>query len=211
MDDVQYIKRGWHHRDKIKTQHGIQWLTIPARNKARYKQLINEVIIDDNSNWWKKHLNTIKASYSKAPSYKYLSLKLEKIYKKGHTRMIDLNMDMLKLMASIFNITTPVVFSSSYGITSTSNERLIDLVREVGGDTYLTGTGSRAYLDEKLFSNRRINVVWQEFKHPTYNQFYGDFKQGLSAIDFLMMQDIENEQIKIPPFLFKIKDEIKEL
>ena len=50
LDNVQYIRRGWHHRDKIKTASGSTWLTVPVKKKGRYEQLINEVEIDYSQN-----------------------------------------------------------------------------------------------------------------------------------------------------------------
>jgi hypothetical protein len=33
LDDVQYTRRDWRNRNKIKTPKGLQWLTIPVKVK----------------------------------------------------------------------------------------------------------------------------------------------------------------------------------
>ena len=43
LDDVQYTKRDWRNRNRIKTPQGSKWLTIPVEVKGRYFQKINEV------------------------------------------------------------------------------------------------------------------------------------------------------------------------
>ena len=73
LDNVQYIRQGWHHRDKIKTASGSMWLTVPVKKKGRYEQLINEVEIDYSQNWQSKHLKTIHHNYGHA---KYFSTHL---------------------------------------------------------------------------------------------------------------------------------------
>jgi hypothetical protein len=37
----------------------------------------------------------------------------------------------------------------------------------------------------ELFDKEGIEVIFQDFKHPVYNQLFGDFEPYLSAIDLL--------------------------
>ena len=41
-DDMQYTKRDWRNRNKIKTPQGTKWLSIPVEVKGKYFQKINE-------------------------------------------------------------------------------------------------------------------------------------------------------------------------
>jgi len=195
LDDVQFLRRGWHHRDKIMTSHGVHWLTIPVLKKGKYEQLIKEVEIDNQQDWRKKHLATIEAAYKKAPNLdRYLSF-LKEIYDKNHTCLIELNIDIIKFMAAEFGITTPIVFSSDYGVDLPSTKKLLMLVKSNNGTVYLTGTGAKDYLDESFFYDNGIAVEWQNFTHPVYQQLYCEFVPGLSGIDYLMMVS--------PPDLFQ--------
>lgn len=189
LDDVQFLRRGWHHRDKIKTKNGVQWLTVPVLKKSRYHQTIKEVKINNEENWRYKHLKTIQASYGKTPNFDLVYSKLSEIYNRNHDLLISFNMDLLKFCSEMFGIKTPVVFASALNVKSTGSQRLIDLVKSVEGREYLTGSGSRDYLDEALFKEAGINVCWQKFEHPVYKQLYGGFEKMLSALDFLIMQD----------------------
>lgn len=53
-----------------------------------------------------------------------------------------------------------------YPTDLTSNERLVDIVRRCGGDTYLSGLGAKKYLDESAFNKYGIKVVFQEKVNP---------------------------------------------
>jgi hypothetical protein len=199
LDDVQFIRRGWHHRDKIKTQNGVQWLTIPIQKKSRYHQAIKEVRINNEENWRHKHLKTIQTSYGKTHNFDLVYSKLSEIYNRNHDLLISFNMDLLEFCSKMLEIRTPVVFASAFNIKSTGSQRLVDLVKSVGGKDYLTGSGSRDYLDEALFKKAGIDVCWQEFQHPVYQQLHGSFEQMLSALDFLMIatkSDIGNFKSK---------------
>ena len=69
-DDCQYTKRDWRNSNKIKTQNGSQWLTIPVEVKGKYQQKIKDTVISDPE-WSKKHWSAIKYNYSKAAFFKY--------------------------------------------------------------------------------------------------------------------------------------------
>jgi hypothetical protein len=187
LDDVQFLRRGWHHRDKIKVKDGIKWLTVPVKKKGRYFQTINNVEIDYSTGWAHKHLKTLEMNYKKAQNFKYFHEKLKSVYGKNHSLLMDLNMDLLHLVAEELGINTPVVFSSGYSVKSTSTKKLVDLIKAVGGNKYLTGIGSKGYLDESLFSKESIKVLWQECEFPIYPQLHGKFEKMLSAFDYLMV------------------------
>jgi hypothetical protein len=99
-------------------------------------------------------------------------------------------MDLLRFVGDELGITSPLAFASDYDIDSTGSQRVLDLVKAVSGSAYLTGEGSKAYLNEALFSREKIQVVWQEFEHPVYKQLHSPFVPMLSVLDFLMMRGL---------------------
>ncbi|MDR3044995.1 MAG: WbqC family protein [Desulfovibrio sp.] len=186
LDDVQFLRRGWHHRDRIKTAAGPAWLTVPVQQKGRYDQLIGEVALDGDA-WKRKHLAAIRAAYGRAPRFAELFPQLESLYARSHQRLVDLNLDLLRWFAAHFGITAPMALASASAVRQQGTARLVELCRLHGATSYLTGTGSRAYLDEALFREQGVRVEWQAFEHPVYPQLHGAFEPGLSALDGLMM------------------------
>jgi hypothetical protein len=55
----------------------------------------------------------------------------------------------------------------------------------VGADTYLAGKDGANYMDLKRFEKSEIDVIIQDFKHPVYEQLFGDFESHLSIVDLL--------------------------
>lgn len=188
LDDVQFIRRGWHHRDKIKTSGGSRWLTVPVLKKGNYHQYIKDVKIDYSVDWTRQHLNTLKNNYGKSPNFAILIENVASIYDKKYPFLIDLNLNLISFVAELLAIDTPIRLSSDFHVTSSASERLLELVLAAGGSHYITGTGSRSYLDEKLFKSNNIDVIWQNYNHPVYYQHYGNFVPNLSVIDYLMMR-----------------------
>ena len=184
LDDVQFIRRGWQHRDRIKGRNGQVWLTLALR-KGDYHQLINEVELSDDPKWIEDNLNLLRECYGKARYFDEIFPQVESVYRAGHRRMIEFNCALLDLAMKHFDISVPISRASEYGISTTSSVRLLALVQARQGDAYLTGTGSRDYLDEGMFRSAGVQVIWQDFRHPVYPQLYGDFEPMLSCLDML--------------------------
>ena len=66
-----------------------------------------------------------------------------------------------------------------------STERLIDICKQLEGDVYLSGKDGAKYMDAELFEEEGIQVIFQDYHHPRYNQLYGGFEPFLSVIDLL--------------------------
>ena len=57
LDHVQFEKNSFTNRNKILTQNGPVWLTIPIATKGKFGDLaINQLKFSDISKWKKKHL-----------------------------------------------------------------------------------------------------------------------------------------------------------
>jgi hypothetical protein len=86
------------------------------------------------------------------------------------------------------------VLSSEINPEGKRNEMLVDILKKVSADIYLSGVGAKDYLDEKLFSDADVAVKWQNFSHPVYPQLHGDFTSYLSSIDLLFNCGIERSR-----------------
>ena len=78
-DDVQYTKRDWRNRNKIKTKSGLMWLTIPVIVKNRFCQSIRETRVDD-TRWNRKHWSSIVHNYSKSRYFNVYKEQIEELY-----------------------------------------------------------------------------------------------------------------------------------
>ena len=188
LDDAQFIRRGWQHRDKIKTPGGVQWLTLPVQKKGNFTQAIRDVRLEEGLDWRGKHLRTIRSCYGKAPHFERHFAFLERAYLGGSRFLMEFNLLLLEYAAGVLGIDTPLCLASTFGSGELrATRRLVELTRLAGGDVYLTGVGSRDYLDEAAFRQQGIAVAWQAFEHPIYPQLHGPFEPGLSVLDYLML------------------------
>jgi len=194
LDTVQYMNRGFIHRNKIKTPQGWVWLTIPVMYE--HGNIINEVRIKYNTDWVDKHLNSLEHNYSKAPFFKDYFNNIEKIYR-GKWELLS-SFDEALLSWTIKELGIKVKYlklSEIEAIGSDSTLRIINICKKIGADTYLSGSGGTRYMDENLFKKEGIKLSYQKFEHPIYKQRFGDFIQGLSIIDLLF--NYGKESLKI--------------
>ena len=186
LDDVQFLRRGWHHRDKIKTREGAaQWIGASVSRNA-YHAKICDMRLDDSENWRERILQLLQASYRNAPCYDQYIDSLAGLIRSEESNLVKYNWAIIKYFLELFEIEVDVSFSSQLNVTSNRTQRLIDILKAVNAATYISGTGAKAYLDVDLFDANHIALIWQKFDHPQYPQLHGPFVPFLSAVDALL-------------------------
>jgi hypothetical protein len=184
LENVQFKKNEWQNRNRIRTADGWQWLTVPVRH--RFPQTIAEVEIDDRTAWTRKHLQALKQNYGKAPHVGALLPQIEAVLENPGSHLAPLNIALVELIEGSLGIDTPLILGSEVKAREDPNGRLVDLCLALGADTYLSGAGARDYLDVGVFNEEGIEVLFQSFEHPVYEQAYRPFEPGLSTVDLIM-------------------------
>ena len=183
LDDVQYEKNGWQNRNKIRTSDGSSWLTVPI--KANLGTLINEVKIDNEQNWMKKHKKTIEINYSKGKFFKQFWPLIEPIYEKKFDLLLDLNMELIQTLMKILKIKTKTIFSSELGITTQGSNRILEICKSLHSDEYISGSLGTNYLELNNFQKQKITVKFQNAYYPIFKQCYNPFIPNMSILDLL--------------------------
>jgi hypothetical protein len=187
LDNVPFSKNSFQNRVKIKSPQGDQWLTVPVLTKGRSDQLTCDVLINNHIRWQKKHLAALRTNYQRAPCYEQVLDWLGSLYDGSATHLACFNISLIEAVRYQLGLSRKVVLASSLHVgDSSGSQLLLDLVRIVGGDVYLSGISGRDYLELALFNRAGVKVQFQHFQHPIYPQVYRDFIPGLSIIDLLM-------------------------
>jgi len=185
-DDVQYDTHGWRNRNRIKTQAGPLWLTVPVRHGGQGSPRIIDVEIDGRTAWARKHVASVQQAYARAPFLARYVPALEELLQRRWERLVDLDIACAGLMAGWFGIRTRIERSSALGIGGDRSERLVNICRHFGATRYVSGDAAQSYLDVAAFEHHGIAVEWQQYPHPTYPQLHGAFVPYLSALDLLL-------------------------
>ena len=184
-DDVQFTKNDWRNRNKVKTPTGLLWLTIPVGTDLN--RLICEVSLNDRR-WQNKHWKTIVQLYGKTPFFKDYQSFLEYIYLENRwDNLSKLNQFIIKSISKDFlGIKTTFLNSSDFLSQGKKQDRVINLLKVVNADVYISGPAAKAYLEPGRFLKESIKLVWKNYScYPEYTQFYPPFEHGVTILDLL--------------------------
>lgn len=183
-DDVQFTKNDWRNRNKIKTQNGVQWLSIPVGQDIN--RLIREVVLKDK-HWQAKHWATLCHSYKRSPHFDEIASTLEPLYlKQDYSHLSQVNRTFIEFVCEQLGIKTKISNSWDYALFGGQTECLANLCEQAGAVEYISGPSARNYLDESVFADRGLKLTWFEYDgYPEYPQLWGDFTHGVTILDLL--------------------------
>ena len=172
---------------------GWEWLTIPIMHG--HPQTIKDVKIS-GAQWKNKQLTIISQNYKKTPYFKKYFPIISEAINFNHELLIGINLHLIKAYAKILGIKVNMVRSSEFPyLGKEKNGKLVSMCKYLGADTYLSGSGGKAYVDEVLFKDAKIKIQWHNYKHPTYNQSFEGFQPNMSIIDLLFNMGPKAKQI----------------
>ena len=188
LDTVQFDKRSWQQRNRIKVPEGLLYLTVPVVVKGRFAQRIKDVEIE-SAYFIAKHLRSIETNYRRAPFFEKYFPELAAIFEmcSDHLRLADLNIRLIKWMSETLGIKTAVHRSSEIAHEGSRSELLLSLCRTLNADDYISALGSANYLlgDLPLFLSAAIKVYFQDYEHPQYGQLFPPFQSHASTLDLI--------------------------
>ena len=187
FDDVQYTRRDWRNRNKIKTPLGTAWLSIPVEVKGKYFQKIRDTVISDRI-WAQDHLRTIRHFYCKAAHFDEYKDVLEELYLGcNETSLSLINYRFLSTICGLLGIRTKLSWSMQYSITEGKTERLVSLCKQAGAEVYISGPAARDYIQPEIFEQEGVELVYFDYDgYPEYRQLYPPFVHEVSMLDLLL-------------------------
>jgi hypothetical protein len=186
LDDVQFPRgRGWVNRNRLKNKQGEMWLTVPVWKKGRGLQNIRNVEICNDPDWQRKHMDSIRQSYSNSPYLKEYLNALESIYQKNHFLLIDLNLKIIEFLWRALALNCKLYLQSDLGVTGKGTELIINICKHLKTDSYATFPAAKKHLDIRLMNESKLQVKYLNFHPPIYPQLWGGFIYNLSTLDML--------------------------
>lgn len=195
LDSVPYAKGSYTNRVKIKTAAGPQWWTVPVETHGKLGQPILEVRTSDTVDWRKKSIMTLRTNYQGCPHFQPHADRIFEILGGTDDRLAELNIRLIEYVAQQLGIRTPLRRSSQMAARGAATDLLIALSKEVGADTYLSGSGGANYQDAAAFQAAGLQLTYANYQHPVYPQAFGDFVPGLSIVDLLFNAGADSARI----------------
>jgi hypothetical protein len=139
------------------------------------------------SYWRKKHWQCIKHNYLKTPFFREYESFFETLYLSGTENSLSkINYRFLRAVSEILNIKTEFKWSDEFELEGDKTEKLVNICKNLNATQYISGPSARNYLNETLFEENGIEVVWMDFTgYPEYPQQFGPFDHAVSILDLL--------------------------
>ena len=207
LDHVQIpTGKSWVSRNKLLISGADRWLTLPTKKRSRMGQRIDEVEINYESNFTKKHLRTIESNYGKTQYFKEVFPIIQRIYTADHKLLVDFNLSFIHWVLDSWQCPTKCYRSSQLIAINpslmhlTGNELILEICATVDAKKYISGSGCLDFIKPNSFEERYINFNFQSFSHPEYDQIGAQqFRSNLSILDCLFNQGLKRTQTLVNP------------
>ena len=185
VDNVQYRKKYFQNRNRIRAQNSWTWISVPVLTKGKFDQILREVRIDNALPWRRKNWRSIEYAYGKSPHFPDYADSFREVYEKEWDWLVELNETLIRLVLRHLEIDIPISRASEVGVTGQKTELIVSMCRAVGATTYVSGRFGKEYLDIQAVQEAGIELLFQDFKHPVYRQQFEPFIPEMSIIDLL--------------------------
>jgi hypothetical protein len=115
---------------------------------------------------WRGHMKTIRQCYSKRPYWNTLAPSVEAVYEHEAETIAEVCWRTFQACLRPLAPEARVVRSSELGVHSEKGQLVLDLVKKVGGTSYICGRPGLSYLPLERFRREGVDVVVQDWKAP---------------------------------------------
>jgi hypothetical protein len=164
LDSVKFSRSAtkWEDRTVVETTDGrAVALRLPLNGSRTVTW--GEAGLNDG---WRKHLATLTQCYSKRPHWQAIKPAVEAVYEEDAKTIDAVCWRSLEATASVLHPECRFLRSSTMGVESSKGELVLDLVKEVGGTSYLSGAPGMSYLPLDRFADAGVDVVVQDWQAP---------------------------------------------
>lgn len=210
LDDVQFDRRGWRNRNRIKTAKGTRWLTVPvfSRNHQLEQTPINEIPICWDRAWNSTHWNSLRHAYGKAPFFDDYAPTLEKIYRSRPSLLADFTIELTILLSEQLGLGGKrFIRSSMLGVGGAKTDKVIAVLEKLGASHYISGPSAKEYIEAEKFEAAGIELEYMDYRYPEYEQLHPPYDPQVSILDLLFMKGPRAaELIWANPFAAQTRD-----
>lgn len=190
-DNIEYTKKGWINRNRILLNGKDHLFTIPIKKDSDYLDVCQRMIADDYNR--SKISNIINEAYRKAPNYDIVSHLLENIIQFKDSNLFNYIFHSIVVVNNFLGINTKIIPSSSVSINHSlkGQEKVLAICKNLGASEYYNAIGGQNLYDKNAFKDEGIILQFLKPFLVPYKQYNNDFIEGLSIIDVLMFNSVE--------------------
>jgi hypothetical protein len=205
-DDVQFIKGGWIHRNRILLNGTPVWMTLPVASAPHTVEIRDRAYIAGEHRG--KLLRRLHGAYRTAPQFGVTMALVERILAVPTSNVAELNTCALREIAELLGIAARIVISSSLEKDRNIHgpERVAGICKGLGATAYLNSIGGLDLYDPRFFRDRGLTLLFLEPQFTAYMQNSEGFVPALSILDVLMHNDVATVRQMVQRFQIRRRD-----
>ena len=196
-DKIKYTKKGWINRNRILTNNGIEYITLPLKKDSDYLTVCERELSQTWDNDRIKMVNRLTNYYRKSPFFKEHFDIINQCINQNERNLFDFIHGSIKIINNYLELKTPIVVYSDLGIDESykNKEKVIEICKTLGADKYINPIGGVGLYSKEEFLTHGIELNFLKVNGVTYYQGQDTFSGSLSIVDILMFnskEDIKN-------------------
>ncbi|MDD4992433.1 MAG: WbqC family protein [Paludibacter sp.] len=202
FDSVQFIRHGWIERNRVlKQSEGWLYIQIPLL-KHNQSTLIKDIRIDDNQNWKLKILSQIHPYKKIAPNYFKVKNLIDELFSENFNTIVSLNKHSLELICQYLGFKKELPIFSQMNLEieppRAPDEWALNICKAMTDvSEYWNPLGGGSFFDKDKYDLANIDLKFHKINLLQYDQKRDQFESGLSIIDVLMFNSIEEINIML--------------
>lgn len=197
FDPVQFIRHGWIERNRILKQNdGWLYIQVPLHKFSRDTTI--EQITINNTVDWKNKIKAQLITYKKqAPNYYKVIKLVDEIFEKEFDSITKLNQYSLQKICHYLGFEKEIEIFSEMNLKidepNMADEWALNICKalNVENPLYINPIGGMDFFNKDKYTKSGINLFFQKMNITSYNQNRSLFEPGLSILDVLMFNNVE--------------------
>ncbi len=197
LDDVAYIKKGFINRNRILLGGQPYSFSIAVERVSQNRR------IDEHrfTGAFDTFLAQLRHAYHRAPFFVEVFALVEAVCRAPELSVAVKNAAAVRAVFDYLDVPLSSQFASALPATAARGEqRILDLCRHFGADTYHNAAGGQALYDGQRFAGQGVRLRFLRNRFAEYAQGAGAFVPGLSIIDVLMHNERERVRAMLHDF-----------
>ena len=200
LDTIQLNQQSWQTRNKLLIQGKEYLFSLPIiKSKAKKELKIEQALLDFRKYDFRKKLyRTIEQNYKKAKFYNEVNEFIKSLVFFDTHYLSEYNINIIRNISQRlgFNTEFIILSQSDFQTDNSKGDLVLDICKFYQTSEYLSPLGAKDYLDKSLedFNNNQIEVFYQYYNHPKYNQIGKEFIPYIGIFDLLYNEGFEKSR-----------------
>lgn len=204
FDPVQFIRHGWIERNRVlKQNEGWLYIKVPLVKHSR-STTIAEIEINNSLSWQQTILAQLEV-YKKSPYYEQVRKMIADVLSVEHKDIVSLNKATLQAVLDYLGIKSELHVYSQMHLDvrppTAADEWALNICKGLGDVAeYWNPPGGKEFFDPSKYEQANIKLRFVSTPAKPYAQFARAFEPGLSIIDVLMFNSVEETNTMIDTY-----------